>query len=108
MGERLKTFLVLLSVCPLNISPALKLVLATAAVILCWAYSPVGIHIGLEGYEPGHLALLRFLIASLFMGAIALVKRIALPRWRDLPWLLVLGFLPSPCITSASTMASRG
>ncbi len=91
-GGRLKAFLVLPSACVLNISPALKLVLATAAVILCWAYSPVGIHIGLEGYEPGHLALLRFLIASLFMGAIALVKRIALPRWRDLPWLLVLGF----------------
>ncbi|MGE7957261.1 DMT family transporter [Pseudomonas sp. NPDC089530] len=73
-------------------SPVLKLVLATAAVILCWAYSPVGIHIGLEGYAPGQLALLRFLIASLFMGAIALVKRISLPRWRDLPWLLVLVF----------------
>ncbi|OLF55138.1 DMT family transporter [Pseudomonas chlororaphis] len=73
-------------------SPALKVVLATAVVILCWAYSPVGIHIGLEGYEPGHLALLRFLIASLFMGVIALVRKISLPRWRDLPWLLVLGF----------------
>lgn len=73
-------------------SPVLKLVLATAVVIVCWAYSPVGIHIGLEGYEPGQLALLRFLIASSFMGVIALVKRIALPRWCDLPWLLVLGF----------------
>lgn len=70
----------------------LKLLLATAAVILCWAYSPVGIHIGLEGYSPGHLALLRFLIASLFMGAVALALKISLPRWRDLPWLLVLGF----------------
>ncbi|WP_025128801.1 DMT family transporter [Pseudomonas sp. PH1b] len=76
----------------MKISPVFKLVLASAAVILCWAYSPVGIHIGLEGYSPGHLALLRFLIASLFMGAMALVLNIALPRWRDLPGLLVLGF----------------
>ncbi|WP_178124936.1 DMT family transporter [Pseudomonas sp. Fl4BN1] len=69
-----------------------KLVLATAAVILCWGYSPVGIHIGLEGYSPGHLALLRFLIASLFMVGIALLMKISRPHWRDLPWLLVLGF----------------
>ncbi|MFS1291554.1 DMT family transporter [Pseudomonas piscis] len=76
----------------MKISPSLKLVLATAMVILCWAYSPVGIHIGLEGYSPGHLALLRFLIASVFMVGIALVAGISLPRWRDMPWLLVLGF----------------
>ncbi|WP_259769235.1 EamA family transporter, partial [Pseudomonas protegens] len=66
--------------------PGFKLLLATAAVILCWAYSPVGIHIGLEGYSPGHLALLRFLIASLFMAAMAVALKISLPRWCDLPW----------------------
>ncbi|UCZ86496.1 DMT family transporter [Pseudomonas sp. L5B5] len=76
----------------MKISPLFKQVLATALVILCWAYSPVGIHIGLEGYSPGHLALLRFLIASVFMAGIALALNISLPRWRDLPWLLVLGF----------------
>lgn len=76
----------------MNISPILKTVLAGAFVILCWAYSPVGIHIGLEGYGPGHLALLRFVIASVFMAGVALVMKISLPRWRDLPWLLVLGF----------------
>ncbi|WP_430523226.1 DMT family transporter [Pseudomonas protegens] len=73
-------------------SSGFKLLLATAAVILCWAYSPVGIHIGLEGYSPGHLALLRFLVASLLMAAMAVVLKISLPRWRDLPGLLVLGF----------------
>lgn len=71
---------------------ALKVPLATVVVILCWAYSPVGIHIGLESYSPGHLALLRFLIASLFMALVALVKGIALPRRRDLPWLFALSF----------------
>ncbi len=76
----------------MKISPLFKQVLATAVVVLCWAYSPVGIHIGLEGYSPGHLALLRFLIASVFMAGIALALDISLPRWRDLPWLLVLGF----------------
>ena len=91
-GGTLQFFSCPVDACVVTISPLFKLLLATAAVILCWAYSPVGIHIGLEGYSPGHLALLRFLIASLLMGGIALLSNISLPAWRDLPWLLVLGF----------------
>ncbi|OPB01507.1 DMT family transporter [Pseudomonas synxantha] len=70
----------------------LKLTLVIASVILCWAYSPIGVHIGLHSYSPGQLALLRFLIASLFMAAVAWVVGIGRPQVRDLPWLLVLGF----------------
>ena len=73
-------------------SLSLKLVAAMAAVVLCWAYSPIGIHIGLESYSPGHLALLRFLIASAFMAVIALFAGIGLPRLGDVPWLMLLGF----------------
>lgn len=69
-----------------------KLTLVVASVILCWAYSPIGVHMGLHSYSPGQLALLRFVIASLFMGGVALVLGIGRPRLRDLPWLLVLGF----------------
>ena len=69
-----------------------KLTLVVASVILCWAYSPIGVHMGLHSYSPGQLALLRFLIASVFMGAVALVLGIGRPRLRDVPWLLVLGF----------------
>jgi drug/metabolite transporter (DMT)-like permease len=70
----------------------LKVVLAGCAVILCWAYSPVGIRVGLEAYSPGHVALLRFLMASAFMAVIAMVFKISLPRLRDVPMFLVLGF----------------
>jgi len=70
----------------------LKVAFAAAFVILCWAYSPIGIHIGLQAYEPGHLALLRFLIASAFMGLIAIFMRIPLPQARDIPLLVILGF----------------
>ena len=63
-----------------------------SAVVLCWAYSPIGIHIGLQSYSPGHLALLRFLIASVFMAVMALCIGIGLPRLRDVPWLMLLGF----------------
>jgi len=70
----------------------LKILLAMAFVVGCWAYSPTGIHIGLQAYEPGHLALLRFLLASLFMVLIAAFKGIRLPHWRDVPLLFALGF----------------
>ncbi|MFF7710589.1 EamA family transporter [Pseudomonas sp. NPDC007930] len=73
-------------------SPRLKIALATAFVILCWGYSPTGIRQGLQAYDPFHLALLRFLLASAFMAVIALAKGIALPRWRDVPLLVALGF----------------
>jgi len=74
------------------VSLPIKLAAAMAAVVLCWAYSPIGIHIGLQSYSPGHLALLRFLIASAFMAVIALCMGIGLPRLRDVPWLMMLGF----------------
>ena len=74
-------------------SPAsLKMLLAMAFVVGCWAYSPTGIHIGLQDYDPGHLTLLRFLLASLFMAVIAAFKGIQLPRVRDVPLLFALGF----------------
>ncbi|XAZ49117.1 DMT family transporter [Pseudomonas simiae] len=47
---------------------------------------------GLLSYGPGQLALLRFLIASVFMAGVALVMGIGRPRLWDLPWLLVLSF----------------
>lgn len=71
---------------------SLKMLLAMAFVVGCWAYSPTGIHIGLQAYDPGHLALLRFLLASVFMAVIAVFKGLQLPRVRDVPLLFALGF----------------
>lgn len=70
----------------------LKVALSTFFVIACWGFSPTGIRIGLQSYEPTHLALLRFLIASAFMALVASSRRISLPRLKDLPLLAVLGF----------------
>ena len=69
-----------------------KIASATLFVVTCWGFSPTGIRIGLLGYDPGHLALLRFLIASLFMALIATSMKISLPRLQDIPLLGVLGF----------------
>ncbi|WPN49005.1 DMT family transporter [Pseudomonas sp. P8_241] len=76
---------------PLSPSP-LKIILTMAFVVTCWGYSPTGIHIGLQAYDPGHLALLRFLIASGFMALVAVFRGIRLPALRDLPLLFGLGF----------------
>ncbi|VVP65527.1 hypothetical protein PS918_00141 [Pseudomonas fluorescens] len=75
-------------------SPAspLKIILAMALVVACWGYSPTGIHIGLQAYDPVHLALLRFLLASLFMAVVAMIRGIRLPSLRDVPLLMALGF----------------
>ncbi|MGY2339799.1 DMT family transporter [Pseudomonas sp. SDO5532_S415] len=70
----------------------LKIILAMAFVVACWGYSPTGIHIGLQTYDPVHLALLRFLLASLFMAVVAVFRGIRLPKLRDVPLLMALGF----------------
>lgn len=88
--------------------PSVKVVVAAIFVILCWAYSPIGIRIGLQAYEPGHLALLRFLIASAFMAVVALVMGISLPRLRDLPLLAILGFFAVSLHHLALNFGQRG
>lgn len=88
--------------------PSVKVALAAMFVIVCWAYSPIGIRIGLQAYEPGHLALLRFLIASAFMAIIAISMRISLPRIRDLPLLAILGFFAVSLHHIALNFGQRG
>lgn len=70
---------------------ALRLSLAAAFVVVCWAYAPIGIHIGLRAYDPSHLALLRFLIASAFMAVVAAVRRVPLPEAGQWPLLFAMG-----------------
>ena len=79
---------------PLTPSPVSpwKIILAMAFVVACWGYSPTGIHIGLQAYDPVHLALLRFLLASVFMAVVAMFRGIRLPSLRDLPLMFGLGF----------------
>lgn len=60
--------------------------------IVLWASAFVGIRIGLIGYSPGALALLRFCIASLFMALIyysqGLKQRVS---WKDRIQLVIAG-----------------
>lgn len=69
------------------------MLLALGVTVLIWASAFAGIRAGLEAYTPGHLALLRFLVGSALLVIYALATRMPLPAWRDLPAVVLGGFL---------------
>ncbi len=69
------------------------MLLALGVTVLIWASAFAGIRAGLEAYTPGHLALLRFLVGSALLVIYALATRMPLPAWRDLPAVILGGFL---------------
>lgn len=66
---------------------------ALGVTLLFWASAFAGIRAGLKAYAPGHLALFRFLVASAGLAVYAMLTRMRLPEKRDLPAILLLGFL---------------
>jgi drug/metabolite transporter (DMT)-like permease len=66
---------------------------AVAFTLLVWSSAFAGIRAGLRAFAPGHLLLLRFLVASLTMGAYAVVARVPLPPVREWPRLAVVGLV---------------
>lgn len=70
----------------------LRTAFAVASTVMLWASAFAGIRVGLEGYTPAHVALLRYLTASIALLIYALITRLPLPRRADLPTLALLGF----------------
>ncbi len=66
---------------------------ALAVTVTLWASAFAGIRVGLEAYGPGEIALFRFLVASVVLGGFALLRRMSLPDWRDVPAVFLAGFL---------------
>lgn len=67
--------------------------MALGVTVMIWASAFAAIRAGLEGYTPGHLALLRFLAGSALLLVYAVYTRMPLPAGRDLPAVLLGGFL---------------
>lgn len=71
---------------------SIKVNCIVGVAIILWASAFVGIRIGLVGYSPGPLALLRFLVASLCMlfiyYSLRIKKRV---QWKDRIRLLIAG-----------------
>ncbi len=61
--------------------------------IVFWASAFAAIRAGLAGLTPGHLVLLRFLVASGVMAVYASLRRLRPPRAKDLPRFGLLGLL---------------
>lgn len=70
-----------------------KTLIALSIVVIFWASAFAGIRASLEAYTPGHLVLLRFLVASACMGVYAFVSRLRLPDKQDIGTIIVAGFL---------------
>ena len=66
---------------------------AICVVLIIWASAFAGIRAGLESYSPGALVLPRFLVASGLLAVYALAVRMPLPALRDVPVILLTGFL---------------
>ena len=62
-----------------------RVLLALLVTVVFWASAFAGIRVGLQGYPPAHLAILRFVIASLVLGIYAALSHFRLPQRRDGP-----------------------
>ncbi|MFZ2330034.1 MAG: EamA family transporter [Atribacterota bacterium] len=67
--------------------------LAIVLSLVFWASAFAGIKVGLKGFSPGHLVLLRFLTASVVLLLYAVFTRMPLPEKKDIPALVSLGFI---------------
>ncbi|KQD01653.1 DMT family transporter [Acinetobacter soli] len=68
-----------------------KLYACIALTVLCWGYSPIGVHSALMAYRPEQIALLRFILASLFLLVLVAKKGIQPLKIKDLSALGILG-----------------
>ena len=68
-------------------------VAALTATVFLWASSYSAIRVGLDAFGPGQVALARLAVASLVLALYALAVRMRLPDARDLPAVLLSGFL---------------
>ncbi|MDF2440147.1 MAG: hypothetical protein JWN98_1131 [Abditibacteriota bacterium] len=71
----------------------LRLVLAIVGTLVFWASAFPAIRLAVRHIEPGHLALWRFLTASVVLAIWARVTRMPMPSRADWPQLSLSGFL---------------
>ncbi len=70
-----------------------RVLVALLLTLFFWASAFAGIRVGLESYSPEHVALFRFLVASAVLVLYAVIRRMRMPEIRDLPAVVLSGFL---------------
>jgi len=68
-----------------------RTLIALGVALVLWASAFAGIRAGLRAYSPAHLAILRFLVASIVLGIYAAIAHFRRPEVRDLPGLALTG-----------------
>ena len=71
----------------------LSLWVAAGFTVTLWASAFAGIRLGLRSFTPENVALLRYLVASFVQAIYALVTKMPMPAWKDIPVLTLTGFL---------------
>ncbi|MFD1067088.1 DMT family transporter [Oceanobacillus locisalsi] len=70
-----------------------KITAAHLITIILWASAFPGIRAALSAYSPEHISLFRLLVGSFMLIIVACIKKISLPEIKDIPVILLLGFL---------------
>jgi drug/metabolite transporter (DMT)-like permease len=65
--------------------------IALAVTLLFWSSAYAGIRVGLQAFNPFHMALYRFLVATLALAVYALITRMRIPDLQDIPLILLSG-----------------
>jgi len=81
--------------------------LALLTSVSLWGSGFIGIRVALTGYSPWHLALLRFLFASATILIYALIVGVRPPARKDLPYILMMGFVSITVYTVALNAGER-
>lgn len=89
------------SASPVGRPREVRLWAAVVTAVVCSASGYTAMVAGLEGYAPGSLALLRFLVASAVLALYAAVAPIRRPAPRDLPVVALAGLLAFSVFTVA-------
>ncbi|KIX12405.1 DMT family transporter [Dethiosulfatarculus sandiegensis] len=70
-----------------------KALAALLTSVLSWASAFAGIRLALSCYTPGEIALFRYIVASVALLAVGLVRGVARPKLRDVPLFVLTGLL---------------
>ena len=69
----------------------LSIFIAVFITVTLWASAFVGIKAALIDYSPIHLAVFRYLVASIVLVPMALCKKIRIPSWSEIPRFVLIG-----------------
>jgi drug/metabolite transporter (DMT)-like permease len=84
-----------------------KLLVAQTIMITLWGSAFAGIRVGLKGFSPENIALLRLLVGSFTLLLYAMWSKIPFPKIKDIPMFMLLGFLGFAVYQTALNFGER-